>query len=386
MVAFLTCGHTRAALAAARDLGRAGCAVVVGAPVRPALAQWSRYTSAAVLLPDARTEALRFVERVCDEAVARGAQAVLPSTDDALAALLAHAQRLPPHLQTTLPSKKAALTFLDKGKMREHAESLSLTVVEAFTLAAESDIAPLLRELTQQGVRQALIRGPSSTAVDTLPQLRARLLSSDLRAQPVVVEPRPVGEWLAHGVVLHQGRAVTEVFQERIREQGDLSGVSTCARTVPVDGALAEMTDALLRPTGISGPVLVEYCRTPDGTLRISNVVPRLWGSVQLAVAAGSHIPRLAYDPSSIITPTTARAGVLWRWPVGEAELLWSRLKKSVQDPWSAGRSVIARRRRPKLSAPVHSYDVFAADDPMPQLLELRGMRADIHDDEGHLS
>jgi hypothetical protein len=103
MTALVTCGHTRAGLAAVRALGRAGIAVAVGAPVRPALAVWSRYATASLLVPDADKEARRFADVVGKEADGRRAVVVLCQTDAALWALSRWREKLPEPARRVLP-------------------------------------------------------------------------------------------------------------------------------------------------------------------------------------------------------------------------------------------------------------------------------------------
>ena len=87
MTALVTCGHTRAALAAARSLGRAGLAVAVGAQQRPALAMWSRYSTSTLLLPAPQLSPESFADTISKEVAGRCIQTVFPGTDDALWAM-----------------------------------------------------------------------------------------------------------------------------------------------------------------------------------------------------------------------------------------------------------------------------------------------------------
>ena len=126
MTVLVTCGHTRAGLAAVRALGRANVAVAVAAPMRPALALWSRYATATLLLPDAEQEARRFAAAVADEVSGRAALCALACTDSAVWALSRWRDALPPSARAALPPHEAVVFALDRQALHDRAISLGL--------------------------------------------------------------------------------------------------------------------------------------------------------------------------------------------------------------------------------------------------------------------
>ena len=399
MTVLVTCGHTRAGLAAVRGLGRAGVAVAVAAPQRPALAMWSRYATTTLLLPDAASEAKRFAAAVADELSGRHADGALAATDAALWALSRWRSGLSANAQAFLPPHEAVVLSLDRSALRDRARSLGVAAVPTWRIDSAKDVEPVVLRLQQQvagadGRLWALVRPmvPSveredgtrrvATAipVESVGGMRRLLYDrEDLVDGGCLVELRPPGDYLGYGAVCRDGEVIAEVFQERLRERGDLSGVSTFARTIPVDDAIRSAGRAILKGLKFNGPCLVEFTRGDDDAVRLVNVIPRLWGSLALAMHAGVNVPwlvtRLArgddVEPGQI-----SRPGVVWRWVVGDLEVLAQRLGRLLSRV--EGRGVI-RRRAAGLRELLELRDlwqarpdVFELDDPMPSALELK--------------
>ncbi|HEY1097610.1 MAG TPA: hypothetical protein VGF99_01725, partial [Myxococcota bacterium] len=311
MSVLVTCGHTRAGLAAVRGLGRAGVAVAVAAPHRPALAMWSRYATTTLLLPDATIEARRFAAAVVDEVTGRDVDGALTSTDAAMWALSRWRHGLPRTALQMLPPHDAVVVALDRLALRDRARSLGVACVPMAHIASSADVEPTMLRLQQEhaardGRCSALVRPTvpaferedgtrrlvSAVPVDTIGALRRLLYErDDLVDGGCLIELRPPGDYLGYGAVCRHGEVIAEVFQERLRERGDLSGVSTLARTIDVDEDMRTAARTLLRGLKFNGPCLVEFTRGDDGVVRLVNLIPRLWGSLALSLTAGVDVP-----------------------------------------------------------------------------------------------
>jgi predicted ATP-grasp superfamily ATP-dependent carboligase len=398
MSVLVTCGDTRAGLSAVRALGRAGVAVAVGAAQRPALAFWSRYATTTLLLPDATQDARRFAAVVADEVAGRGIAAVLPATDAALWALSRWRTDLPETARAILPPHDAVVFALDRTALHDRAVALGLSCLTTSRIGHADEIEPVLRRLAAQTGDhrlQALVRPlvpweeredgsrrlATALPIDSLGALRRLLYErEDLVEAGCVVEPRPDGRYLGYGAVCRDGEVLAEVFQERLREQGGLSGVSTLARTLPPDDAVRAVARPLLRALHFNGAALVELFVGDDGVVRLVNLIPRLWGSLGLALQAGVNVPllllRLARGdvppPGALATP-----GAVWRWVAGDLEAVGRQTAHLVARV--EGRGVLRSRADDlrellALRAPTRraGSDVFAADDPLPAALELQ--------------
>ena len=396
MTALVTCGHTRAGLAAVRALGRGGIAVAVAAPMRPSLAMWSRYATATLLVPDAGAEAKRFADTVADEAAGRSCHLILSGTDDALWALSRWRDQLPEGARRVMPPHDAVARSLDRTALHDRARALGLATMQTLRVDVAAAVEPALAKLDptvpvivrplvpwverEDGTRRLAESIPVENVADVRRLLYAR---EDLVRAGCVLEPRPQGRWLSYGAVCDDGQVVAEVFQERLRERGDLSGVSTLARTLPPDVEVRRAAHMMLESLSWQGPALVEMFRGADGVLRLVNVLGRIWGSMQLAINAGVNVPMLC-DGLARGTPPplrvqTAEPDHVWRWIVGDLEVMARRLGRLVSRLEGKG---VFRRRFAALRELLDvndllfaKPDVFDAEDPLPFILEVEHRR-----------
>ena len=389
MVALITCGHTRAGLATTRSLGRSNIAVAVGAPTRPALAMWSRFATSTFELPDPAAHPRQFAAVVAEEVRGRNAIAVFAASDSAVWALSRWRDDLPASAQVLLAPHDAIARVVERTALHDLATSIGVDCVKSFRISQESDVEPTLREAQRARFpmsvrpsrswteREDGTRRPNEPIqVRTIAELRRLLYErEDLIDAGVFIEPANAGRSLAYAALYDDGRPVAEIFQERLREQDSLSGVSTLAETIAPDGELARQARRVLEALNWQGPAMCEFVRSPGGTLRLRRIIGRLWNSLQLSIAAGVDIPGLAYrlcDGDKIRRLHVAAPGYRMRWVIGDAQGAIG-LARGALGP----KSVVDRMRElativdPRQIAGVDTA-VFDRDDPMPFVHEMQ--------------
>lgn len=395
MTALLTCGQTRSALAAVRSLGRAGVAVAVAAPRRPALAMWSKFTTSTFLLPNPATDVSLFATQTAEQAHGRGAEVVLAGTNAAVWALSRWRDELPEMARRVLPPHDALVRAIDRTALHDLAASLGIPSLLTLRVDSPRAVEPALREARKLGMpalvrpiiplverEEGTKRGREGIVVANIAQLRRLLYSrSDLVEMGCLIEPRPPGQTVGYAAVCERGRPLVEVFQERLRERRTLSGISTLARTVEPDPEVRRLGRALLGALSWQGPAMIEFLRTEaEGALRLVSVVGRLWSSVALAIEAGVDVPLLLYHLARgepLPEGRVARPGVRFRWLLGDLQQGITRAM-GASDAAEGGVALLRRTRAaaqvldPRLLKGT-ATDVFDADDPMPFVYEMQG-------------
>lgn len=395
MTVLVTCGHTRPGLSAVRALGRAGRAVAVGAPHRPALAQWSRFATSTFLLPDAADGPERFAEAVAREATGRSAEVVLACSDAAWWALARFRKVLPAPAQRLMPPQRAVARSLDRSALFELAESLDIACVPLLRVDGRAPVEPVLRKAAN--LRFPVLVRPlvswveledgsrrlgEQFSVHSIADLRRLLYANQaLREDGCLIESRPDGLAVGYAAVVDSGVPVAEICQERMHEESPFSQQASWSRTIVMDPAIRDQSQRLLAALSWQGPVKIEWLRGKDGVPRLVSVIGRLWGSLQLSIAAGVNVPRLceklaAGELSKDEPALQAEPGHRLRWIMGD-------LRQSVG---AAGRGLARFHKRDgrkalwraglELMQPLelwrHETDVWAADDPMPFIQEVQ--------------
>lgn len=104
---------------------------------------------------------------------------------------------------------------------------------------------------------------------------------------PVVQEYLP-GDGSGCSVVAEQGKISAYIGHHRLREYPVTGGPSSCC--VAVEPPIAEV-EKIVAATDLSGLAMFEFKEGADGTPRLLECNPRIWGSFPLTEAAGSTLP-----------------------------------------------------------------------------------------------
>jgi predicted ATP-grasp superfamily ATP-dependent carboligase len=351
---------------------------------------WSRYATASVLLPDARSAAQAFAERVADEAEGRGVRVIIPTTDAELWALSRFRDLLPQSAVNALPSHDAVARLRDRSVLFELAASLEIPTAPRVRIDSERDREPVLRDMRRadfpvlvwprvSGETQAH-GGEASRPVRarSIAELRRLLYArEDLLDHGVALEPHPGGTRVGWGAVCAEdGDPIAEVFREQLRELRARTGRTTWSRTIEPEPEVRRMSRALVHALKWRGPIFIEWARGENGQLVLVEVVERVWDTVQLAIDAGVDVPLLSYRIAAgetvVLPRRVADAGYSLKWWMGDLERA---LLLTVGDEATGIRERLRSVRawlRPKGAGRVRS-DVFAADDPLPFAFELQG-------------
>jgi predicted ATP-grasp superfamily ATP-dependent carboligase len=203
----------------------------------------------------------------------------------------------------------------------------------------------------EPGSLAAAFRADSPAAVEAGPRSKAVVV-----VQPFVPEPL----WAVAGVV-HEGRLVAAVHQRYLRTWPSACGTASAAVTAPPNREVEERLPALLAP--YEGVFQVQFA----GRFLL-DVNPRIYGSLPLAVAAGTNLPAIWCDlvggtGGGDAATVRARPGVFYRWLEGDVRNLVEAARRGDVTPAAA----LARLRPRRGTA--HSTEAIA--DPGPMLARL---------------
>ena len=330
-------GQNRGALAAVRALAGGRYRPVV-AVAGPSLAASSRHCAGTVRVPPGGSPG--YAEALRAELATGRYRAFLPASDVALIAV-----------------EDPGAVLVDKSWLDVRARAAGFDClptrvfasVEELRAAAEDglDYPLVVKAVTKSG------RGNLQAGVVTSPaQLRAALgdPTGRLLVQPFVDEPITA----VCGVV-DDGELLAVCHQRYLRIWPPQAGVSSAAVTVSGDRDIEQRLLPLL--AGHRGVFQVQFL---GGYLL--DVNPRVYGSMALAVAAGTNLPLVACEALAGRRPDAtlrARAGVHYRWLEGDLRHLAWHLRHGRPSVAEAA-SVLRPHRRT-----VHSVESLTDPRPM---------------------
>ena len=385
--------ETQIGLGVVRELGRAGIPVIGIAHDPRALGLASRYLWRKVVVPAQRSsELLDAIRGLGDE---HGACCLLAISETNLAWLVAHRDQLG-KVTPALPPQQALARVLDKQQTLKAAVAVG---IDTPTTAEPASLHEALA-LGQSFAFPAVLKWKDPARVSArlqalgLSVLKAEYVNTADEWTRAAQRYAPLGEWpmvqtyargrgLGQFFFMHRGAAVRRFQHLRIAEWPPEGGFSSICDGVPLDQhvELQRKSEALLRSIGWQGVAMVEY-RWDAATDRalLMEINGRFWGSFPLAVHSGAGFARLAYH--------SAMGQALPELPAPRENLRCRMVAtelKRLHRLWFAPGLIADRffRVRPVAETlafvgnffrPRVRYYVWASDDPMPFLADLRNV------------
>ncbi len=307
MLAIVTDVHYRMSLALIRDLGQAGVRVVTcekeccrRSRSSPALGAFSRYTARHVWLPD--EEYLDAIYDLCRrEGMESGCKpALMPVGAATLALLAADRARFDEVCGLCIPTAAQLDLFNSKQQVAALAGSLSVPVPVCFTRREGEEDAAFVRRLPLPVVVKPVcgeklglsaaeryaVAHTAAQAAEAIGHFRA------LGGEEPIVQQYLTGAGLGCSVLAQGGEVLSAICHRRVREYPVSGGPSSCCRWEDRP-ALRQIAQDMVRATGYTGLAMFEFKEDAEGTPRLLEVNPRIWGTFPLTRVSRSGMPLL---------------------------------------------------------------------------------------------
>ena len=287
----ITDGKYRSALAAARDLGRAGYRVLVTQtrgdcagepPVFASRFAEGRWIDGAVADPEYPARLLALLGDTGAEDASR--PVLLCAGAGSLNAVARERAVFEPAADFLIAPPEVLDTLNDKQTVHDRALALGLPVPRTFD--GEPDAFPVVIK-PHCGEKQGLKAADRYTIARDLAEFREKYEKMRVWDPAPIVQERIDGDGSGASLLLgRDSELLGAICHRRLREYPMSGGPSTCCVTT-LDPARIGQAHALLRSFGFIGLAMVEF--KGDCILEVN---PRVWGSFPLAVFAGSSICR----------------------------------------------------------------------------------------------
>jgi len=324
-------GQTNQALACVRSLGRAGYTVLVASHRHWPLSGWSHYCRGCFLLAGQTVEAFASLRTW---AYREGVHIVLPLTEKGC--LLCNAERQEWEALGIImgcgPADMLLYAF-DKAQTLHRAEACGITTPPTrFPKSLEE-----CRAAAGEVGFPCVVKPRFSHAWNGstfLPDLGTTYVTNNEALDQAVVTRKQGDCWpLIQGFVEGQGkgvfalcdhgRAAVWFAHERLRDVRPSGSGSSLRRSIRLEPRLKEPAERLLSELQWHGPAMVEFRDDGVHPPYLIEVNGRLWGSLQLAVDAGTEFPRLwvaILTGKGVESATDYVAGVTSRWLWGDVK------------------------------------------------------------------
>jgi predicted ATP-grasp superfamily ATP-dependent carboligase len=361
-------------LGAVRSLGRAGVPVIGLDPTPGGVGFASRYC-VAERCPDPTTEPERLVEYLLDHARRLDEPGVLSPASDAFVLFISrYRDVLGEHFRFNLPSPEVMESAIDKRKLYEMAERVGVAYPTTFYPETLDDVHRIKHEIEYPVYIKPYYshlwaaafpksgKGIKAFTPDQLVAGYERVFSAGVQAMAQSIILGPASNIRTARVYVAQDGRLRALFTTRTVRQWPVEfGVGTMLVSA-WDESFAEMGTTFFRDIDYRGVGTIEFKQDDrDGVLKVTDLNPRWWGSIQLAPSSGVDFPLIHYRDligQPLPSQTTFREGVRWVDGRGDFGSALAHIRE--------GKLTVGEWTRQWMSA--RAFSTFAIDDPKPFL------------------
>lgn len=297
----ITEASERAALAAIRDLGRAGLSVTAADSVPIATGFWSRWCGDHFTYPSPASHPEAWLECIVSKLKQHHYDMLVCIDDVAVLLCAQHRELIEAHTCFPFPDYNTLWLARDKGETFRIAQEAGIPCPRTLRV---SDLASL-KEMAEEAPYPCLIKPRESsgargiTRVDS-PQelLRQYPRVHEQYPLPLIQEYIPTDEGQYDvGVLFDRQGEVCAIHQFQQLREYPLDGGPATLRMSIWDEEAKSLAVRLLKAMDWYGVALVEMKRDRrDGQLKLLEVNPRFWASLHLACVSGVPFPRMLYE------------------------------------------------------------------------------------------
>lgn len=204
------------------------------------------------------------------------------------------------------PEQRILMRAFDKEQTLQYAAQVGIDCPKTFQVDSAEGLLRVLDQIRYpvvlkfaQSIRSSLpsrLRFRYRYVFDRAELTRVLAPYDEFKEFPLIQEYAP-GKGVGVELCMHKGKVVAAFQHERIHEVPLAGGTSVYRKSVALRPELLEQSVALLRRMEWEGVAMVEFRRDPATKHSVlMEVNGRFWGSLPLAVRAGTNFPFVLYQ------------------------------------------------------------------------------------------
>ena len=339
------------------------------------IGRFSRYSQTFLKSPHP-SDREAFVDFLSSLAEERGYQGwiIIPNSDDAVYVLSRYKDILRKHYRVPTPCWDIIQYVYVKEKTYRLAAKHGIPVPQTYYPANEEELLKLHLEfpvVIKPSIRDNFYNNVKTKAYrindrDELIKIYRYVCTIIDPSEVLVQEFLPGGPNHLYSLCpfFKNGKIVTSIMARRARQHPmDFGHATTYAELVDIP-QMKEIAEKFLGLIGYYGFAEVEFMQdTRDGTLKLIEVNPRVWGWHTLAIAAGVNMPYLLYQDAigEEIDIRVPRKQMKWVRLMTDIPTV---LKESIRGRFKIGDYLKSMKGKKE-------FAVFALDDPLPFIAEM---------------
>ncbi|RKZ33127.1 carboxylate--amine ligase [bacterium] len=316
---FITDGQWRKTLAAVRALGREGFIVWVGDKWKLSTSFFSKYCKRKVIYPDPVKYHEKFRQFMLDFISSERPDVTIPADDETVKFFSKNKDILQEYTKIPVANYETIELANNKAEIIQIAKKIGIPIPKTSivndveSIDIPSNFPLIVKPNLGSGSRGMFVVNDEEQLFNAVQEITKKGMIA------LVQEKIPM-EGAGYGVsaLLNWKSEVRAIFvHKRLREYPVRGGPSTLRISVKYP-ELAKLGVKLLKYIGFQGAAMVEFKMDPrDNSPKLMEINPRLWGSLQLAIASGVNFPlylvKLALD-GDVEEVTDYKEGIIARW------------------------------------------------------------------------
>lgn len=349
--------ETRAGLAAARSLGRAGYRIAIASWGRDAPGMKTRYAQDKVILPDPSAGSAACAQAIVDFLERHPAEVVLTSTDTGLTVLHEHREAIGEHAIPAIASREAVDAALSKQVTVALAGELGIPIPRSLPATSFADVESALAELGLPAVLKPVHQWHRDSGgqggfekprlVETIEEAREVAAHLVTPETPVLVQEMVNGGRFEHHQFFRAGGRILARVTFGVERQWPPFGISALRTTVESPDDTGVWAQQLVEAMDIEGCSSVQFKRDDQGRARLMEVNARLVQTLGAARLAGVDFARLQLEwaRGGALEEQSPEIGMRIGWLAGDLRLLASSASLIDVKPkprfWPTARAVV---------------------------------------------
>lgn len=360
---FVTDAQMRSSLAVIRSLGKKGLKVTAGEEIKFATGFFSKYCKQRMIYPSPQRNKKEFVNFLLKILKENHYDVLFPVADACLEPIVSNEEKISRYTSIALPPQRVFIRAYDKGVTLKIAMKNSISCPRTYFVNKLDKIYDIKNQLEYPVViKPRISSGRRGIKVCNSPDeliVNYKKVCAEYD-KPLIQEYIPYGGELGvYTLFNYKSEPVALTVQRRLRSYPVSGGPSTLRETIKneISEKAVEIAFRLLKAMNWVGVAMVEFrIDKRDESLKLMEVNPRFWGSLQLSILAGVDFPYLLYKmitEGDIEPIIDYKVGVRCRWLL-PGDILW----------FLSGPNKL--KKLPEFLKFRTNYDILSWDDPGP--------------------
>lgn len=309
MVAIVTDVNFKMALAIIRDLGELGITIIACQSddrdennSKEPLGFYSKYVSKKKWLTNMNVSQDKYIDdlyNVCKEASSKANEpcVLIPVGAKTLQLLAEDRVRNKfSDIGLCIPTQEQLDIFNSKKEVADLAQQLGVPVPKSYEFNEKDSVDDFLNKVKLPcvikpncGEKLNLKAAERYCIIKDKDTLKEKFnYFFELEKQPPIVQEYVGGDGYGMSVLAMDGKIIDSICHKRIREYPSAGGPSTCCISQKI-GRLEEYAEKIIGSVKYTGIAMVEFKQTEDGTFKILEINPRVWGTYPLTRIANTR-------------------------------------------------------------------------------------------------